>query len=93
MIYDKRESNYYISEEARVKLNMSVALENINQKHQDTLSMMLFQEQKPQQDLLDKVLQMLLVLQLAKVCLHQTSTQKTFNFSTITPIAIAVTVA
>ena len=30
MIYDKRESNYYISEEARVKLNMSVALENIN---------------------------------------------------------------
>ena len=30
MIYDKRESNYYLTEEARVKLNMSVALESIN---------------------------------------------------------------
>ena len=30
IVYDKRESNYYLTEEARVKLNMSVALENIN---------------------------------------------------------------
>ena len=31
IIYDKRESDYYLTEEARIKLNMSVALENINQ--------------------------------------------------------------
>ena len=31
IIYDKRESDYYLTEEARIKLNMSVALENINE--------------------------------------------------------------
>ena len=30
IVYDKREDNYYLSEEAKIKLNMSVALENIN---------------------------------------------------------------
>lgn len=30
MIYDKREYNYYLTEEARIKLNISVSLENIN---------------------------------------------------------------
>ena len=30
IVYDKRESNYYLTEEAKVKLNMSVALESIN---------------------------------------------------------------
>lgn len=30
IIYDKRELNYYLTEEARIKLNMSVALEGIN---------------------------------------------------------------
>ncbi len=30
IVYDKRESNYYLTEEAKIKLNMSVALENIN---------------------------------------------------------------
>ena len=30
MIYDKREHNYYLTEEGRLKLNLSVALENIH---------------------------------------------------------------
>ncbi|WP_330616153.1 hypothetical protein, partial [Romboutsia sp. 13368] len=30
IVYDKREDNYYLSEEAKIKLDMSVALENIN---------------------------------------------------------------
>lgn len=30
MVYDKREYNYYLTEEGRVKLNLSVALENIH---------------------------------------------------------------
>lgn len=30
MVYDKRESNYYLTEEAKVKLNISAALESIN---------------------------------------------------------------
>lgn len=30
MVYDKRESGFYLTEEARIKLNLSVALENIN---------------------------------------------------------------
>ncbi|MGG7060316.1 FUSC family protein, partial [Clostridium tertium] len=30
MIYDKRESDFYLTEEARIKLNLSVSLESIN---------------------------------------------------------------
>ena len=30
MVYDKRENDYYLNEESKIKLNMSVALENIN---------------------------------------------------------------
>ncbi len=30
IVYDKRENDYYLTEEAKIKLNMSVALENIN---------------------------------------------------------------
>lgn len=30
IVYDKREDNYYLSEEAKIKLDMSMALENIN---------------------------------------------------------------
>ena len=36
MIYDKREYNYYLTEEGRLKLNLSVALENIHFMIHDT---------------------------------------------------------
>lgn len=36
MVYDKREYNYYLTEEGRLKLNLSVALENIHAMIHDT---------------------------------------------------------
>lgn len=36
MVYDKREYNYYLTEEGRLKLNLSVALENIHSMIHDT---------------------------------------------------------
>lgn len=36
MVYDKREHNYYLTEEGRLKLNLSVALENIHTMIHDT---------------------------------------------------------
>lgn len=36
MVYDKREFNYYLTEEGRLKLNLSVALENIHSMVHDT---------------------------------------------------------
>ena len=36
MVYDKREYNYYLTEEGRLKLNLSVALENIHSIIHDT---------------------------------------------------------
>lgn len=36
MIYDKREHNYYLTEEGRLKLNLSVALENIHSMIHDS---------------------------------------------------------
>ena len=36
MVYDKREYNYYLTEEGRLKLNLSVALESIHSMIHDT---------------------------------------------------------